>query len=216
MDLEEVWRIREEEVYPRLFGPVSRGIFTLDQSVFERFGEVQVDPRWHTYGVFEYGPHGGRESWVYVTSAHSNPWEVEPQDYDPEGDSGAGIEFVLETEAQGDWAIVLLRNMLAFDLVLASGQMGNRPTLGLHDRVPIRAPLDGRDETTLTSLMIIRPTGFEAEFSLPSGRGGFMEFVGITEDEASFARAEGGGSLIERLEAAGAAPVTRLARASVV
>ncbi len=35
IDLEEVWRIREKEVYPRLFGPLSRRE-ALDQDVFAR------------------------------------------------------------------------------------------------------------------------------------------------------------------------------------
>jgi hypothetical protein len=46
VDLEEVWRIREEEVYPKLFGSVSRGIFPLTQELFSRrFGQQDVDPR---------------------------------------------------------------------------------------------------------------------------------------------------------------------------
>ena len=36
MDLEEVWRLREEEVYPKLFGPLGRGIFPLTQELFNR------------------------------------------------------------------------------------------------------------------------------------------------------------------------------------
>ena len=45
-----------------------------------------------THGVFEFAPTDKRDSWVYVTSGYSNPWEQEPEEYDPDGDSG------LETE----------------------------------------------------------------------------------------------------------------------
>lgn len=216
MDLEEVWRLREEEIYPGLFGPLSRGIFPLDQGVFQRFGEVRVDPRWLSHGVLEYGPHGDRESWVYVTSGYSNPWETEPEDYDPKGKSGSGVEFVLETEEQGNWAIVILRNMLAFDMMLTTGQVGAGDPLGFHDRIPIRAPIDGREGTMLRSLVTIPPSAFAEGFDLPSGRVNLMEFVGITDDEAEFAKEHGGGPLLQKLDAAGAIPVTRLARESVL
>ena len=34
VDLEKVWEIREEEIYPKLFGLESRGIFTLSPELF--------------------------------------------------------------------------------------------------------------------------------------------------------------------------------------
>lgn len=51
MDLEEVWRIREDEIYPELLGTKSRGIFTLDDGVFKQLGQDRLDPRWLTFGV---------------------------------------------------------------------------------------------------------------------------------------------------------------------
>src|SRR5262245_11321978 len=76
VDLEEVWRIREEDVYPRLFGPLRRGIFTLTHELFSRrFGPQQIDPRWLTMGVMEFAPTAARKSWLYVTSGYSNPWD---------------------------------------------------------------------------------------------------------------------------------------------
>ncbi|TIW07250.1 MAG: suppressor of fused domain protein, partial [Mesorhizobium sp.] len=54
MDLEEVWRIREEKIYPTLFGGEQRGIFTLSSELFaQRFGVKEIDPTWPFYGVFE-------------------------------------------------------------------------------------------------------------------------------------------------------------------
>jgi hypothetical protein len=66
MDLEEVWRIREEDVYPGLFGPRVRGIFPLQVEMFTgQFGQSKVDPRWLHYGVFEFAPTETRHSWLY-------------------------------------------------------------------------------------------------------------------------------------------------------
>jgi hypothetical protein len=88
MDLERVWQIREEEIYPTLFGPVSRGIFPLSQQLFaERFRQSDVDPRWLFCGVFEFAPTADRQSWLYVTSGYSNPWDEESVDFDPNGES---------------------------------------------------------------------------------------------------------------------------------
>lgn len=168
-DLEEVWRLREEAVYPSVFGPPSRGIFPLDQAVFERFGKVNVDPRWLFHGVLEHAPTDERDSWDYVTSGYCNPWEDEPGDYDPTDKSGSGVEFLLETEAQGDWAVRLLRNMLAFDRMLTTRQVGAGQPLGFHDRIPIREPLDGQRTTTFRSVITVQPKCCPAVLSLPSG-----------------------------------------------
>jgi hypothetical protein len=43
-----------------------------------------------------------------------------------------------------------------------------------------------------------------------------MTFVGITEDEVEFARANGGGALLEQLERHDAFPLTRPDRRSIV
>ena len=89
MDLEEVWRIREEDIYPSIFGGEGRGIFMLEPELFkQKFGIAEVDPRWLFSGVFEYGPTPERPYWLYVTSGHSNPWEQKEDAYDPEGESG--------------------------------------------------------------------------------------------------------------------------------
>ena len=92
MGLEEVWRLSEERVYPTLFGPVGRGIFSLTQELFgKRFGQRDVDPRWLFLGVFEFPPTPERSSWLYVTSGYSNPWNEEPEAYNPAGESGFGL-----------------------------------------------------------------------------------------------------------------------------
>lgn len=216
IDLEEVWRLREEVVYPALFGPVTRGIFPLDQGLFARFGDAAVDPRWLTHGVLEFAPHEDRKSWLYASSGLSNPWDVAPEDYDPAGETGAGIEFIMETEVSADWAIRVLQNMVAYDLLLAAGQFGDRPPIGLHNRIPLGGAIDGQDNTVLRAVKTIRPPEFQDDIALPSGSFSLMEFVGISEAEVELGKAEGGDALFAALQAADALPVTRPTRASIV
>jgi len=51
---------------------------------------------------------------------------------------------------------------------------------------------------------------------LPSGRFQFMQFMGITEDEAEYARQRGGEHLLSFLQQRNAAPVTDPTRRTVL
>ncbi len=217
MDLEEVWRIREEDIYPRLFGPVSRGIFPLSQELFSRrFGQVDVDPRWLFLGVFEFAPTPERSSWLYVTSGHSNPWDGDPHDYREENESGAGVEFIFAASEQGDWAIQTLQAMLAFDLLLGAGQLGNGGPLSLHARIPLRAPINGDESCQIRNLVLVEPENGPTEFQLPSGKVILASFTGITDAELAFAKSNGSAALIEKLRAAGFHPTTNPRRHSIL
>lgn len=216
MDLERVWKICEEEVYPTLFGPISRGIFPLTQQLFEeRFGQIDIDPRWLFHGVFEFAPTADRPSWLYVTSGYSNPWEQEGADYDPEGESGAGVEFTFAVSEQGDWAIRTLQHMLAFDLLLGVGRYAGADRFSLHDRIPLRAPLNGQPNCQLRNLILVEREDGPQEFSLPSGQVILVGFTGMTDAELGFAKTHGSLALIEKLRAAGYHPVTNPNRKSL-
>jgi hypothetical protein len=166
MDLEDVWRIREQEVYPKLFGSAGRGIFPLTSQLFaRRFGQSDIDPRWLFPGVFEFPPTIDRDSWIYVTSGYSNPWDVEPDAYDPAGESGAGVEFTFTASEQGDWAIETLQAMLAFDLLLAAGRFANGQRLSLHDRIPLRGPVNGKAECQIRNLVLVQHEDGSQDFS---------------------------------------------------
>ncbi len=217
MDLEEVWRIREEEIYPRLFGSESRGIFPLTGDIFtSRFGQSTYDPRWLFYGVFEFAPTFDRPFWLYVTSAHSNPWEDEAGAYDPNGASGSGVEFLFASSQQGDWAIRFLQNMLAFDILLSAGRFEGRSPLTAGDRIPLRSPIDGLDVCEIRNAVVSRAEGLPAGFSLPSGNVEFLTFTGVTDREIDFAKAESSQALMDRLRVRGHFPVTDPLRPSVL
>lgn len=217
MDLKEVWRVREEEVYPALFGPRVRGIFPLQIEMFTgQFGQSEVDPRWLHYGVFEFAPTETRPSWLYVTSGHSNPWEQSPEEFDANGESGSGVEFTLATTEAGDWAIRTLQSMLAFDILLWAGRFPGMEYLSLHDRIPLRAPLNGDPACKLRNLVMTEPEGIPGEFQLPSGMVLLTGFTAISDDELGEAKQNGSTGLIDRLRTAGFHPVNDPHRRSLV
>jgi hypothetical protein len=218
MTLEDVWRIREEEVYPQLFGPVSRGIFVLSHELFsEQMGQGdRVDPRWLHHGVIEYAPTPKRASWLYVTSGYSNPWDEPPQDYNPEGESGSGIEFTLHASEQGDWAIQALQTLLAFDIVLAAGRFSGREPMSIHDRVPLPGPINGDVLCQITNVILTQTFDGPNEFTLPSGRVELLNIVGFTDAELEFAQEHGSPEMLQKLNAAGFYQLTDPKRASVV
>ena len=81
MDLFEVWRLREEVVYPRLFGAPDTRMVVVDAELLQNFGVTTYDPRWLNHGVLQFAPTRHRDSWLYATSGLSNPWNTDPADY---------------------------------------------------------------------------------------------------------------------------------------
>jgi hypothetical protein len=216
VDLEEVWRLREEEVYPELFGPAGRGIFPLTQELFSgRFDQTDIDPRWLFFGVWEFPPTSARRSWLYVTSGYSNPWDQEPEAYDPAGESGAGVEFTFTVSEQGNWAVETLQSMLAFDLLLGAGRFPTAGRLSLHDRIPLRRSVNGDPNCEIRNLILVENEGAPKEFSLPSGEVLLVGFTGVTDSELAFAKTNGSPALIDLLRAAGHHPVTNPHRRSL-
>lgn len=217
MDLEEVWRIREEDIYPSLFGGAQRGIFPLSGDVFiNRFKQATYDPRWLSHGVIEFGPTAERPYWLYVTSARSNPWQLEPEAYDPNGVSGAGVEFLFAVTEPGDWAILFLQNMLAYDLLLGAGRFGRREPFVPGDQIPLHSPIDGREACEIRNAIVFKTEGLPSGFSLPSGRVEFLVFTGVTDQEIDFSKTESVSALVDRLRRADAFPVTDPSRTSVI
>lgn len=218
MDLEKVWEHREEVIYPALFGKPARGIMPMQQEVFNAFGEVKVDPNWLKHGVMEFGPTDTRKTWVYVTSGYSNPWDTAPADYDPNGESGAGVEFLMVTEKPGDWAAMRLQSVLAMDMLLSSGQLGDGDPLAFYDRLPGQFAVNGSDRSLLSVLMLCPPdpdAGLPEGFDLPSGKAMFVAVTAITEAERAYADQFGHEPLVDKLRGVGAWPLIQPDRPSV-
>jgi Suppressor of fused protein (SUFU) len=203
---ESVWAHREEVLYPALFGSIHRGIFPIQAEMLTGiFKQVSFDPRLLSNGVFEFGPMPTRDSWLYVTSGMSNDWEaVQPN---RAALSGLGCEFVLEVTKQTDWAIVRLLHAMIFQILLCNGRYPGREPLNDFDRIPLGGPfLPGH--SLITRLLIAPPSRFPRKAQLDSGTFEFFQLVGISETEASFARAHGGSALLELLVEKGGFPVT--------
>jgi suppressor of fused protein SUFU len=213
VDLEGVWELREETIYPRLFGPLARGIFPLSNDTFRPFKDAQIDPRWLHCGVLEFAPFEERKSWLYITSGYSNPWETEPENYNEDDLSGSGVEFSIETQEASNWAISFLQRMLAYDMLLATGQFGERPTLREHDRIPLNGPISGQNEVSIRNAILHKPVSYEHNFSLPSGKVEILQFVGVTDNERDLARNEGFDILTKQLLKTNSFPITNLRRA---
>jgi hypothetical protein len=211
---EGAWAVREETLYRTLFGEIGPGIYPLDAELFTTvFQQKSVDPRWLTEGVFECPPNGARENWLYVSSGLSNAWEADASN--PGKASGLGCEFIFECPQQSRWALVLLRRMVAFQILLSVGRFPGKGPLQIWDRIPLRGPIDGAS-SALNWVLLAPSLNFGEPQQLPSGQFQFMEFIGITEDEAEYARKDGSDKLLPLLTRRNAAPVTEPTRLTVL
>jgi hypothetical protein len=210
---EEAWTLREETLYRQLFGDSGDGIHVLSFEKFSHtFGQKEVDPRWLTHGVLVFPPDAGSPHWRYVTSGLSNAWEDDTPE--PNGPSGLGVEYVMTTPAREDWALNVTLNMLAYQLLLAAGAYGDPSLIGLHHRVPLNGPLDGKD-SVLTHILF-GPADDLGEQQLPSGIFRFLHLVGISAAEKEHGRENGGEALLQLLQRQAAYPLTDAMRGSLL
>ncbi|WP_020586209.1 suppressor of fused domain protein [Desulfobacter curvatus] len=156
--LEKSWEEREEKVYKKLFGDLGPGIYPLDIEIFtKKFKQDNCDPRWLHYGVFKSKPNENRETWLYISSGMSNPWESEqPKEY-----SGFGTELVLEAREDANWAIDVVRTMVAYSILLAHGRMGDFPMLDYGHRIPFKILPDNDEPPTITHVIIAEPDHYQ-------------------------------------------------------
>ena len=211
---EHTWAVREEELYPSLFGELGTGIYPLTADLFTAtFPNDPVDPRWLHDGVFECPPTPARRSWLYVSSGLSNPWDADHST--TQAVSGLGCEFVLQSVDRSQWAVRLVQRIVAFQIMLSVGRFPGKELLQVWDRIPLRAAIDG-GSSVLTSLLLAPASEFAGIKRLPSGDFELIELIGITDDEVGYAKRNGGDKLFELLLARGAAPVTKPKRVSVL
>lgn len=202
--LEECWEEREEISYKEIFGDTGPGIFPLSNDIFDRMNAKSIDPRWLTHGVFKCPPTGNRNTWAYVTSGMSNPWETE----EPEEYSGLGVEFLMETENEETWAIEVLQTLMAYNLLLATGQMGDFPPLDYGHRVPLAL------SESIKAMMFAHPVNFTDHFSIKSGRVDLLQAVGITPSELDVAKQTSSDKIKQKLVSNTGGLVTSKERAS--
>ena len=186
--LENSWEQREEQVYKSLFNDLGSSIYPLDAAIFQsQFQRQELDPRWLHYGVFRCPPTDKRNNWVYISSGMSNPWESDT----PEKFSGLGVEFLLETKSESDWAINALRSLIAFNILLSVGHFGEKPLVDYGDRIPLKI------EPSITNVMVVEPKNFPTSFELISGKVDILQITGITASELDFAKQNSSSELAE-------------------
>jgi hypothetical protein len=213
---EDVWADRDEVEYPRLFGDISEGVFTLDQtdalqawleSDLAQVGEL--DPNWGGYGVRVSPPSAAHPAWSYVTSGLSNPFTLQPGDeIAPGASSGIGYEMVIHTPEEAQWPVLRLLDMMAYNLVCLRA-------FALGHRYPVEGTLDGSPDTKLAGFVFVQDPSRPSHFELPSGKVQLLTLVGATKNEMAFARSNGVDKLMEKLHAAGHGVVTDCTRAEV-
>lgn len=204
--LEESWEEREEKAYKQIFGDTGPDIYPLSTEIFDRMNANTVDPRWLTHGVFKCPPTENRKTWAYVTSGMSNPWETEsPEEY-----SGLGVEFLMETNEEEMWAIDVLQTLMAYNLLLAAGKMGDFPPLDYGNRVPLALSED------IKIMMFAYPVNFPESFSMKSGQVDLLQVVGITPAELEVAKQTSSEELKEKIVSKLGGLITSKVRASVV
>lgn len=205
--LEDSWEQREEQIYPYIFGEIGQGVYPLDASIFiNQFGVGDIDPRWLHFGVFKCTPNIDRKTWVYVSSGMSNPWESEQsEDY-----SGFGTEFILETQNESDWAIDVLRSLMAYNILISIGHYGEKPLLDYGDRIPMKI------EPNISTLMIVKPAHFPISFNLKSGKVDILQITGITNSEFEYAKQHSSLAIAEKLLEAQESFVINSKRADII
>jgi hypothetical protein len=211
---EAVWADREERVYRALFGDLGGGIHVASPATYQRYRH-EPHPGWLNHGVFACPPSAARPSWLYVTSGLSNPWNLERPGRDPSGFSGLGFELVVETPAAADWAAPLLHNLMAYELLVATGRYPGAELLEYGNRVPLQGSITPAFDSAIRWLLVEQPRHYAAAFDLASGRVDLFHLVGATEAEVEFARQTNQETLVALLQQHGAHPRTDAARRSV-
>jgi hypothetical protein len=204
--LEDSWEEREDKLYKQIFGDTGSRIYPLPNEIFDRMNAKGVDPRWLTHGVLKCPPTENRVTWAYVTSGMSNPWESEvPEEY-----SGLGVEFLMETEEEETWAIDVLQTLMAYNLLLATGQMGDFPTLDYDHRVPLAL------SDSIRTMIFTHPLNFPSNFAIKSGKIDLLQVVGITSSELEAAKQTSSEEVKKKLVSITGSLVTSKDRESVV
>lgn len=211
---EAVWSDREDRAYRELFGSLGDGVFTAGPRVYERYRK-EPHPGWLNHGVFACPPSAQRASWLYVTSGLSNPWNLERPGRDPSGFSGLGFELVVEASEQADWAVPLLHNLMAYELLVAVGSYEDAELLEYGNRVPLGGSISASFDSAIRWLLVEPPKHYPASFELASGRVDCFHLVGATDAEVEFARQTDQDALVALLEQGGAWPRTDAARKSL-
>ena len=210
---ETLWTDREDRVYRSLFGDLGAGVFTAGEKVYERFSK-EPHPGWLNHGVFACPPHEERDSWIYVTSGLSNPWNLDKPGKDPSGFAGLGFELVVETTKEADWAVPLLHNLMAYELLVAVGTYEGAELLEYGNRIPLNDSITPSFDSAIRWLLVEQVKHYPSSFDTAAGRVDLFHLVGATDAEVELAREGDQDKLVALLKDKGIHPRTDADRAS--
>lgn len=211
---EALWTDREDRVYRSLFGDLGPGVYTAREKVYERYGK-DPHPGWLNHGVFACPPHEERDSWIYVTSGLSNPWNLDKPGKDASGFAGLGFELVVESTNEADWAVPLLHNLMAYELLVAIGSYQDAELFEYGNRIPLNDSITPSFDSQIRWLLVDQPKHYPSSFDIAAGRVDFFQLVGATDSEVEVARNQDQDKLLELLKAKGVYPRTDADRPSV-
>ncbi|HEB52610.1 MAG TPA: suppressor of fused domain protein, partial [bacterium] len=156
-----------------------------------------------------------RDSWIYVTSGLSNPWNLQAPGKDPSGFAGLGFELVVESTHEADWAVPLLHNLMAYELLVAVGSYEGAELLEYGNRVPLNDSITPSFDSAIRWLLVEQPDHYPSSFSLAAGQVDFFHLVGASDAEVLFAREKDQDALVALLKERGVYPRTDADRKSV-
>jgi hypothetical protein len=147
----------------------------------------KLTARWPGGGVFQYRPGNGRRGWHYITHGLSQPEQPSLEvEAGKDAASGWGIELVISTPAECQWAPAVLFNLVNYLLF----QPGSRP-IWPHHRLPCGGPLVHGSDTRLNHLLATLSPEYENAIRLPGGHCDLVHLVGVTQAETGKAVAMG-------------------------
>jgi len=192
---ENAWKIREEQIYPALFGTVQTQIYTLTESMFAHIGSRHIDPRWLTNGVLI--AQSQNNSWIYLSSGLSNPWGQQDTHDQDKQISGIGFELWLESKQHDPRFIKYLQWVIIWQLLIATGVI-DEPLIDIGDRIVL--PETYTQGVKDYALLVNQTSDARRQFLLPSGKVDLLQLIPINSQEAQIATEQGGHFLIEQLK----------------
>ena len=104
---------------------------------------------------------------------------------------------MIETPAAADWAVTLLHNLMAYELLVAIGSYEGAELLEYGNRVPLNGSITHEFESAMRWLLITQPKHYDSSFELESGQVDFYHLLGATDLEVEFAREADQDALLE-------------------
>ena len=208
---EDIWREREEKIYPKLFGPLPPTVIPVPVETLRAIlgYEKEIDKAWLHYAVIEFAPNEKHEDWVYVTSAFSQPWKAESKaELDRNSYSGYGYEMLLRTSVRAGWAVDILHRLTAYQIGVYFEQTKGK-LFQWGDWMPLNGPINSEvADSRVRGMLLTRPRDISDRFELSSGQVDLLQIVGITGPELAYGLYKGFDRLENLLFEAKAAPTT--------